>query len=81
MKYIFYHRPIGKPEIPLATTEIEANSKVAAESDFYSAYEDLPVHVVKIEAICPHCNGTGADPMSDNVDWLPCQSCSGTGKK
>lgn len=30
---------------------------------------------------CPYCRGTGANPMSDNVNWLPCSSCSGTGKR
>jgi hypothetical protein len=26
---------------------------------------------------CPTCKGTGADPMSDNVNWLPCGTCHG----
>jgi hypothetical protein len=25
--------------------------------------------------ICMACNGTGADPMSDNTNWLPCSVC------
>lgn len=29
---------------------------------------------------CRACNGHGADPMSDNVNWLPCRSCNGVGK-
>jgi hypothetical protein len=81
MKYIFYHRPIGRHDIPPETTEIEAGSKVAAESIFYDECQDLPIMVVKIDCICPSCNGTGVDPLSDNVDWLPCSSCKGTGKK
>jgi DnaJ-class molecular chaperone len=28
---------------------------------------------------CPSCNGHGADPMSDNLNWLPCQRCHGKG--
>lgn len=30
---------------------------------------------------CKVCRGHGADPMSDNTNWLPCGSCGGTGKK
>jgi hypothetical protein len=30
-------------------------------------------------AKCPTCGGHGADPMSDNTDWLPCQTCHGKG--
>lgn len=29
---------------------------------------------------CPACGGHGADPGSDNVNWLACSSCQGTGK-
>jgi DnaJ-class molecular chaperone len=29
---------------------------------------------------CPHCNGHGADPMSDNVNWLSCPTCQGKGE-
>ena len=31
-------------------------------------------------ATCPNCGGHGADPMSDNVNWLPCKRCNGTGR-
>jgi DnaJ-class molecular chaperone len=30
---------------------------------------------------CPRCRGHGADPMSDNVNWLPCGQCEGSGKR
>jgi len=30
--------------------------------------------------VCRICKGSGADPMSDNVNWLPCGVCRGTGK-
>lgn len=30
-------------------------------------------------AICHVCRGTGADPMSDIVNWLPCTNCNGKG--
>jgi hypothetical protein len=30
---------------------------------------------------CTICKGTGADPMSDNVNWLPCTQCSGNGRQ
>lgn len=30
---------------------------------------------------CTDCNGHGADPMSDNVNWLQCQKCGGSGKR
>lgn len=29
---------------------------------------------------CPTCGGHGADPLSDNLNWRPCYSCSGTGQ-
>jgi len=29
---------------------------------------------------CQACHGTGADPMSDTVNSLPCGMCGGTGK-
>ena len=32
-------------------------------------------------AKCGGCNGTGADPMSDNVNWLPCKGCGGKGAR
>lgn len=28
-----------------------------------------------IVAVCAYCKGTGADPLSDNLNWLPCTSC------
>jgi len=28
-------------------------------------------------AVCPVCKGTGADPMSDVTNWLPCTRCKG----
>lgn len=28
---------------------------------------------------CLVCRGSGRDPMSDNVNWLPCSSCGGSG--
>ena len=30
--------------------------------------------------LCLVCKGTGRNPMSDNVNWLPCSTCNGTGK-
>ena len=29
---------------------------------------------------CPYCKGHGADPLSDNVNWLPCSECHGSGR-
>lgn len=29
---------------------------------------------------CPVCCGTGANPLSDNLNWLPCTQCGGTGQ-
>lgn len=31
------------------------------------------------KAPCATCGGHGADPMSDNVNWLPCATCGGSG--
>lgn len=28
---------------------------------------------------CQACRGTGADPLSDNLNWLPCKACGGKG--
>lgn len=28
---------------------------------------------------CSVCNGTGANPLSDNRNWLPCTECNGSG--
>lgn len=28
---------------------------------------------------CPTCGGHGADPLSDNVNWRPCNTCGGSG--
>jgi hypothetical protein len=30
---------------------------------------------------CTVCGGTGADPLSDNLNWLPCGHCRGTGNE
>lgn len=30
---------------------------------------------------CQVCRGSGAEPLSDNVNWLPCSACRGTGKR
>jgi hypothetical protein len=30
---------------------------------------------------CPACRGSGAQPLSDNLNWLPCWSCGGTGRQ
>ena len=29
---------------------------------------------------CSYCGGHGADPWSDNVNWLPCPKCRGSGQ-
>ena len=29
---------------------------------------------------CSYCGGHGADPMSDNVNWLRCPECGGSGR-
>lgn len=29
---------------------------------------------------CHVCKGHGADPMSDNLHWLPCSYCKGRGR-
>jgi DnaJ-class molecular chaperone len=31
------------------------------------------------ETACRVCTGHGAAPGSDNVNWLPCTQCGGTG--
>lgn len=33
------------------------------------------------EQKCPHCRGTGRDPMSDIINWFPCTACNGTGNR
>lgn len=38
---------------------------------------ELQRAAVAPEQICPSCKGTGADPMSDVTNWLPCQKCAG----
>lgn len=30
---------------------------------------------------CRVCRGTGADPLSDNLNWLPCSHCKGSGQE
>lgn len=30
--------------------------------------------------LCDVCGGHGANPGSDNTNWLPCVDCHGTGK-
>lgn len=32
-------------------------------------------------AVCRVCKGTGADPLSDNLNWLPCSHCGGSGQE
>lgn len=27
--------------------------------------------------VCRTCKGTGRDPMSDTMNWLPCPTCRG----
>jgi hypothetical protein len=28
---------------------------------------------------CASCRGTGRNPLSDTVNWLPCDTCAGAG--
>ncbi len=28
---------------------------------------------------CEVCNGSGRNPLSDNLNWLPCSACKGSG--
>ena len=30
---------------------------------------------------CLSCRGTGRNPLSDIVDWLPCTTCHGHGRR
>ena len=32
------------------------------------------------DRICQSCRGTGRNPMSDTVNWLPCAACGGRGE-
>lgn len=41
---------------------------------------ELADQLARLGGSCPECRGHGADPLSDNVNWLPCRSCGGTGK-
>ena len=44
--------------------------------DFFSG-----VTILDDSGVCPVCKGTGANPASDNLNWLPCGACDGTGVK
>lgn len=39
-----------------------------------------PIANVDEPELCATCHGTGADPLSDNVNWLPCSTCHGSGQ-
>jgi len=79
--------PTGEPET-LSTSCVVCS--VCVDADRYldwSATADLVVLAI-FQAFarqaeperCPYCGGHGADPMSDNVAWLPCPTCKGTGQ-
>lgn len=40
----------------------------------------VPRSVPLPAGVCPACRGHGADPLSDNVNWLPCNKCGGDGR-
>lgn len=50
------------------------------EPNFKAPNDDNEPDTVVVETTCSDCGGHGADPMSDNVNWMPCRKCQGTGK-
>lgn len=42
--------------------------------------DKLNLAIQKTTEPCPYCKGHGADPLSDNVNWLPCGECHGSGR-
>ncbi len=50
------------------------------EEDPDEAYDRQRQEELDTTDPCPYCKGHGADPLSDNVNWLPCGECHGTGR-
>ena len=69
--------------IPVVTDDErqEVLDRDQEEADIIEAYD----HQAKMalpdpDDFCPYCCGHGADPLSDNVNWLTCPKCGGSGK-
>lgn len=53
-----------------------------AARDALAAVDELATRTEKTSVarrFCRVCGGHGADPASDNTNWLPCGACGGTG--
>jgi len=76
------------PKMPCRISDGPQTPEDAAESwdrwfgqeDEDDAYERHRQHEIDTTDRCPECKGHGADPLSDNVNWLPCKTCGGDGR-
>lgn len=70
-------QPEGR--IPLAEALLRGKDDPERTYEVDPEWQTVMEAVVKADK-CSDCGGHGADPMSDNVNWLPCRKCQGTGK-
>lgn len=65
--------------IALAKALISTADDPTVKYTVRSEWREIIEQVIPDER-CTDCGGHGADPMSDNVNWLPCRKCQGTGR-
>lgn len=55
---------------------LESQAERYSHRDFYDVILDTRD---EHQTPCTVCRGSGRDPLSDNVNWLPCLTCGGAG--
>lgn len=73
MRYVFL---IKRPNDGFAWGAVYEDYEAALAVE-HRVSEIVRVNFEPRQKICTVCGGTGADPMSDVVNWLPCVSCKG----
>ena len=52
----------------------------ASELEAFEAERAVDIrHYFKPIEVCGYCHGTGREPGSDTLNWLPCPTCRGEG--
>ena len=77
-----YYESIAPPheEDPDEAYDRQRQAEIDDEAERKRKLHDAGTTITYGTEPCPYCKGHGADPLSDNVNWLPCGECRGSGR-